>query len=286
MCSYNRINGVYASQNDYLLNIILKQERGFEGAVVSDWGANHTIFESIKGGLDLEMPGPAKFYILLGEAVYRWQVDDEAIDKAARRILRLVLLSGHMDGTVSTDSGNTTAYQVLARNLAEEAVTLLKNEHNVLPITNKVKKIAVIGPNAADAVIAGGGSSHVDPLYCISPLEGLKELLGDKVEILYEQGCSNYDEASKDDRLKRAVAIARKADIALVFVGYPEFFETEGWDRPDMHLTGKQDELVSAVAEVESKDGGDPQCWSIGLHAMDRPGSSDGVGVLSRAGEW
>ena len=107
MCSYNRINGVYASQNDTMLNKILKEEWGFEGAVVSDWGANHTIFESVKGGLDLEMPGPAKYYTLLGEAVYRWQVDEAVINNAARRILRLVLLSGRMDGTVSTGAVNT-----------------------------------------------------------------------------------------------------------------------------------------------------------------------------------
>jgi beta-glucosidase len=185
--------------------------------------------------MDLEIPGPIKFYPLRGEAVYHWQVDEEAIDKAARRILRSVLLSGHMGGTVSTGLVNTTAQQMLARNQAKEAINLLKNEHNVLPITNKVKKIAVIGPNAVDAVIAGGSSSHVDPLYRISPLEGLKKLLDDKVEILYEQGCSNYDEPSKDDRLARAVAIARKADIALVFIGYPESFETECWVHP--HVT-------------------------------------------------
>ncbi len=253
MCSYNRINGVYASQNDTMLNKILKEEWGFEGAVVSDWGANHTIFESVKGGLDLEMPGPAKFYTLLGEAVYRWQVNEEVINNAARRILRLVLLSGRMDGTVSTGSVNTPEQQALARTLAEEAITLLKNEGGVLPIDKKVKKIAVIGPNAAEAVIAGGGSSHVDPLYRISPLEGLKTLLDNKVEILYEQGCSNYDEPVKDDRLKRAVVAAKKADIAFVFVGYPESFETEGWDRPDMCLTGKQDELVRAITETNPK---------------------------------
>ncbi len=253
MCSYNRINGVYASQNDTMLNKILKEEWGFEGAVVSDWGANHTIFESVKGGLDLEMPGPAKYYTLLGEAVYRWQVDEQVINTAARRILRLVLMSGRMDGTVSIGTVNTAEHQALARNLAEEAITLLKNEGCVLPIDKKVKKIAVIGPNAAEAVIAGGGSSHVDPLYRISPLEGLKTLLDNKVEILYEQGCSNYDEPAKDDRLKRAVAAAKKADIAFVFVGYPETFETEGWDRPDMRLTGKQDELVTAIAAANPK---------------------------------
>jgi beta-glucosidase len=253
MCSYNRINGVYASQNDYLLNQVLKGEWGFQGAVISDWGANHTIFQSLIGGLDLEMPGPAKYYALLGDAVFRWQVEDQVVDQAVRRLLRLVLYSGRMDGTVSQGAVNTPAHQLLARQLAEQAITLLKNDDHVLPVPASVKKIAVIGPNAAQAVIAGGGSSHVDPLYRVSPLEALKNLLGGRVKITYELGCENYDEPCKEDQVKRAVAAAKNADIALVFIGYPEGFETEGWDRPDMNLSGRQDDLVRAVAQVNPK---------------------------------
>ena len=196
MCSYNRINGVYASQNDYLLNKILKEEWGFEGLVVSDWGANHTIFSSVAGGLDLEMPGPAKYYgRLLSEAVNNWQIDETRVNEAARRVLRIVLMSGRMDGTVSKGAVNTPEHQKLARQLAEEAITLLKNEGDLLPIDlRKVKTIAVIGPNAAEAVIEGGGSSHVDPSYRVSPLEALIAKLGKKVTIEYEQGCDNFNE--------------------------------------------------------------------------------------------
>ncbi|MFZ6029102.1 MAG: glycoside hydrolase family 3 C-terminal domain-containing protein [Chloroflexota bacterium] len=195
MCSYNRINGVYASQHDYLLNEILKEEWGFEGLVVSDWGANHTIFSSVAGGLDLEMPGPAKYYKLLNDAVRRWQIDEAAVSEAARRVLRVVLLSGRMDGSVSQGAVNTPEHQALARRLAEEAITLLKNDGGILPIDPaKIKTIAVIGPNAAQAVIEGGGSSHVDPPYRISPLEALQARLGDKVTLLVEQGCDNFDQ--------------------------------------------------------------------------------------------
>jgi beta-glucosidase len=196
MCSYNRINGTYASQNDYLLNKILRDEWGFEGLVVSDWGANHTIFSSVAGGLDLEMPGPSKYYgRLLGEAVHNWQINEASIHDAARRVLRLILMSGRMDNTISSGSVNTIGHQNLARQLAEDAITLLKNEGNILPIDlKKVKTIAVIGPNAAEAVIEGGGSSHVDPPYRISPLEALKAKLGKKVVIEYEPGCDNYNE--------------------------------------------------------------------------------------------
>ena len=115
MCSYNRLNGVYASQNQHLLNEILRDEWGFQGAVVSDWAANRTIFESVQGGLDLEMPGPAKYYQLLGDAVQNWQIDEFAVEQAARRVLRLVILSGRMDKQVSQGAVNTPAHQKLSR---------------------------------------------------------------------------------------------------------------------------------------------------------------------------
>ena len=194
MCSYNRINGVYASQNDTLLNKILKDEWGFQGAVISDWGAVHTIFESVASGLDLEMPGPARYSKLLRDAVDHWQIPESAIDDAVRRILQLVILSGRMDKKVSKGSFNTPAHQSLARQLAEEAITLLKNEGGFLPLNKDIKSIAVIGPNAAEAVIEGGGSSQVTPPYRVSPLEALKKRLGDQVKIEYARGCDNYDD--------------------------------------------------------------------------------------------
>ncbi|MGA2490415.1 MAG: glycoside hydrolase family 3 C-terminal domain-containing protein [Anaerolineales bacterium] len=194
MCSYNRINGVYASQNGHLLNEILKEEWGFQGAVISDWTANHTIFESIQAGLDLEMPGPAKYYTLLGEAVQNWQIDEVAINQAVRRVLRLILLSGRMDKKVSEGAVNTPAHQKLSRKLAEDAITLLKNDGSILPLGKRVKSIAVIGPNAAEAVIEGGGSSKVPPLYRVSALEALHKQLDGKVKIVYALGSDNVDE--------------------------------------------------------------------------------------------
>jgi len=198
MCSYNRINGVYASENYYLLTRILKEEWGYEGVVVSDWGANHTIVESVEGGLDLEMPGPARYYgNLLVEAVRTWQIDEAVIDNSARRILRMIVKSGRMDDPAGIPEGavNTPQHQALARELAEEAITLLKNERGTLPLNKEqIKSIAVIGPNAAEAWVSGGGSSHVEPPYGVSPLEGLKARLGAAVEIGYEQGCDNYVE--------------------------------------------------------------------------------------------
>ena len=395
MCSYNRINGVYASQNSHLLKDILKNEWGFEGVVVSDWAANHTIFESIHGGLDLEMPGPAKYYGLLGDAIQRWQIEEDAIDMAVRRVLRLVLLSGRMDGEVSKGQVNTRAHQKLSRHLAEEAITLFKNKGHVLPLGKNVKSIAVIGPNAAEAIIEGGGSSKVPPLYRVSPLEALQKQLGGKVKIEYTSGCDNVDEPftipttwlkgglhgafyeaedfsgdpieqrdgfgpdfwwhiawtplqikpmavrwtgsltvpedgtykiavnhlgkvkiylddesilesdctlagkthssglgaaiiklragksheirmdyvrypeqevvnyglgigptfepGKDERQVRAVELARRCDVALVFAGYPDAFESEGTDRPSIELMGRQNELIEAVAAANPR---------------------------------
>jgi beta-glucosidase len=168
MCSYNRINGIYASENYFLLKDILKGEWDYEGVVVSDWGANHTIVESVEGGLDLEMPGPAKYYgNLLMDAVNTWQIEETDIDSAARRLLKMILKSGKMDSTVSLPQGsvNTREHQSLAKEVAEEAITLLKNDGGVLPINRStVKTIAVLGPNAVDYPVSGGGSSSLEPI--------------------------------------------------------------------------------------------------------------------------
>jgi beta-glucosidase len=196
MCSYNRINGVYASQNSHLQREILKGEWEFEGFIVSDWTANHTIVESMENGLDLEMPGPAKYYgQLLEDAVNTWQIDEAVIDDAVRRILTVLFLVGKFEDAAALPPGsvNTREHQLLARQVAEESITLLKNEGGLLPLQlAELKSIAVIGPNAAEARIGGGGSSFVDPPYRISPLEGLHARLDGKVEIRYAKGCDNW----------------------------------------------------------------------------------------------
>lgn len=193
MCSYNRIKGVYASENHYLLTEILKEKWGFKGAVISDWGAVHSTAAPINAGLDLEMPGPPKWFgSLLAEAVNTWQVDEKQLDDAVRRVLRLVLRSGKVFGEipakVQVDLENCFK---LAHQVALESITLLKNENKILPLDqHKIKKLAVIGLNA-NTRITGGGSSHVMGHHWITPMEGLKNLLGDQVEIIYEPGYDN-----------------------------------------------------------------------------------------------
>lgn len=258
MCAYNRINGSYASQNVHLQRDILKGEWQYEGVIISDWGANHTTTESVAGGLDIEMPGPAKYYgQLLVEAVVNWQIDESYLDDAASRILRMIVRSGRMDSEAAERRGaiNTQAHQDLARELAESSVTLLKNAESVLPIAD-VDTIAVIGPNASEARIGGGGSSYLEPPYRISPLEGLQEVFGDDdVTLAYAKGCDNTVEPSAlkpedNEQLDQAVQLATQADVAVIFAGMPRGYESEGHDRPHMRLPGVQDALIQAVAKA------------------------------------
>ena len=193
MCAYNRINGTYASEHEVLLRWILKDEWGFDGVVVSDWGAVHDIHEPITAGLDLEMPGPARYFgQFLEAAVHNWQVDVKHIDEAVRRILRLLFRTGVMEKTASPKgSGDTPEHRALARQLAAESIVLLKNEPARLPFkVDEISKLAVIGLNAK-LIISGGGSSRVDPHHWVTPLAGLEDKLKGQVEVVYEPGYDN-----------------------------------------------------------------------------------------------
>lgn len=189
MCAYNRVNGIHASQNRYLLTDILKNEWGFRGAVVSDWGANHTTIESVEAGLDIEMPGPALYYgRLLLEGLESWQLEEPVVDEAVRRILRLVLRC-ERKGKGFKGAINTPEHQRIARELAEESITLLKNRDNVLPLQGrKVRKLAVIGLNAADMPIQGGGSACGEASHKMNPLDCLRKRLKGRMDVAYEPG--------------------------------------------------------------------------------------------------
>jgi len=191
MCSYNRINGVYASENSWLLTEVLKKEWGFAGLVMSDWFAVHGTAPVANAGLDLEMPGPALWFgRKLVKAVRQGEVAEKTIDDKVRRILRVMLRTGALDARIKAGNlKSIPAHEKLARAAAEESITLLKNEKNVLPLKKSIKSIAVIGPLAAKASVQGGGSAAVVPYYTVAPLEALKNKLGRKVKITYELGC-------------------------------------------------------------------------------------------------
>lgn len=195
MCAYNRVNGTYASENGRLLNDILRREWGFPGIVVSDWGAKHTIVESLKAGLDLEMPGPGKYGgSLLSDAFNLWQIEENTIDEAVRRVLLWADQCGRIGPRPAARGGkpNLPANRRLARCVAEEAMVLLKNDGNALPLVLRgVKSIAVIGPTAARFPVSGLGSSYHAPSVRVEPLDELKRKLGSTVRIDYVQGCEN-----------------------------------------------------------------------------------------------
>ncbi len=197
MTAYNRLNGIYMSEHQPLVRQTLKQRWGFDGVVMSDWGGTHSTY-AVATGLDLEMPGPAHhFGDALLTATQLFQVPVTAIDDAARRMLRLSARVGALDADVNGDPkpkgpASTTTHRELARAAAAQGITLLKNHDQVLPLElSKVRKIAVIGPNADAAVIQGGGSAQVLPANIVSPLDAIEALVGNAAAITYEQGVDN-----------------------------------------------------------------------------------------------
>jgi beta-glucosidase len=192
MSAYNKINGEYCSENDYLLKTKLKNEWGFQGLVMSDWGAVHSSIPTAKGGLDLEMPtGQYLNDSTLLNAVKNGTIKESTINDKVRRILTVINKLGLFEKTHEKNSKlvNTKEHQEVALQVAREGIVLLKNENNILPInTKKIKSIAVIGPNAAVARTGGGGSSQVNPIFSISPLAVLKHKLGKDVKINYAEG--------------------------------------------------------------------------------------------------
>jgi beta-glucosidase len=192
MAAYNKVNGFYCSANKHLLTDILKDEWGFDGYVVSDWGATHDAVRCANAGLDIEMPYGKHFGDSLIRAVKDNKVSEATIDDKVRRILRIMFRAGLMD-TLNTKKPNATSvynsHKDLALEAAEKGIVLLKNERGILPLQkSKLKSVAVIGPNAAYAISGGGGSSMVRPFYKTSPLEGIKDYLGDDVKVFYAPG--------------------------------------------------------------------------------------------------
>lgn len=247
MCAYNKLNGTYCSEHHRLLVDILKKEWGFEGLVVSDWGAVHDRVASLKGGLDLEMPGPqGKRVKAVIEAIQSGELAPGLLDEAVRRILRIALMAQETEKGGSFDE---QAHHQLAREIAAEGMVLLKND-GILPLED-VERIAVIGQAAQTPYYQGGGSSHINPTRLDVPLDELRKAAGD-AHLVYAQGypeTDNFDQAL----INEAVELAKSADLALLFLALPASKESEGYDRPDLDLTDHQIALIEAVAEVQSK---------------------------------
>lgn len=192
MTAYNRLNGHYCSESAWLIQKIIKDEWDFPGFVVSDWRAVHGP-EVYASGLDLEMPGPGKFYNQRAvlRALAEGLLTEEELDDKALRILRALLRYGAEEADTMGRRLDTAEHREAALRVAEEGVVLLKNAGALLPLDrNQVRRILVTGPNAAEARLGGGGSASVTPFYTVSPLAGIREICGENVEVRFLEGCS------------------------------------------------------------------------------------------------
>jgi beta-glucosidase len=196
MSSYNKVNGTYVSENKTLLRDILKDEWGFDGLVMSDWGGTYSTSEAVNAGLDLEMPGPARWRgEKLLKAAQNGEVSIDAIDDSVRRLLRIIGRTGAQADDVAKPEtiDDRPAHRALIRKAAAEGMVLLKNAKNALPLKpDAITSLALIGPNATTAQLMGGGSAQVNAHYRVTPVAGITAQVGQRVELGVEPGCSNY----------------------------------------------------------------------------------------------
>ena len=274
MPAYNKVNGFYCSENAHLNNEILRDEWGFKGMTVSDWGGTHSTMGAALGGLCVQMTGDTYFGQALIDSVRNGALSEDVVDAKVREILRLRFaiepVPEDVANTIMTSQPET---QKIAYEIAQKSIVLLKNEGN-LPITKDVKKIAVIGQNAVLTTAAGGIGAGVKTLYEISPLEGIQARAAEAgVEVVYAPGYKNYqmrmgwgrrgpaapvdplvatstDEPADPALLAEAVALAKEADMVIFFGGTNKSIETEGSDRKNIDLPNGQNEVIKALYEA------------------------------------
>ena len=243
MCSYNRINGVYASENPWLLTDVLRKEWGFEGYVMSDWGAVSDRVAGVAAGLDLEMPSSGGVNDKkIVEAVKAGKLDEKLVDRACERILNIV--SRYLEKAKPETPWDKEAQHAQAADIAAECMVLLKNEDGILPL-NKEDEIAFIGEFARKPRFQGGGSSHINCFKTVGALEAAKGL-----KVTYAPGYSVAQDEATAEMIAEAVAAAKKAKAAVVFAGLPDSYESEGYDRQHMRMPACQNKLIEAVAEA------------------------------------
>ncbi len=245
MCSYNRLNGVFASENRKLLTEILRNEWGFLGLVVSDWGAVSDRVAGVAAGMDLEMPSSDGINDRkIVRAVESGALSMEDVDRACERVLNLVYRAVRNE-----DSGaawDMEAQHALAAETAADCMVLLKNEKSVLPLS-KSAKVAFIGEFAEKPRYQGGGSSHINSFKVTGALEAARE---SGLDVIFAKGYSAADDEAKEEEIAEAVAAAESADIAVVFAGLPDSYESEGYDRTHMRLPECQNRLIRAVVRA------------------------------------
>ncbi len=279
MCAYPKLNGVHCSDNKGLLSDILRTEWGFNGMVVTDWGAMNDRIAGFRAGCDLNMPGGSAYMekeVL--QAVKNGTLPESCVDDSARRVLKLVFRAAE---TLSEQAScNYEVHHALAKRAATEGAVLLKNEGGILPL-KPAAKIAVIGAMAKNSRYQGAGSSHINPTGLSQPLDFLPDAI-------YALGCDDRGDTT-DVLIAEATETAKNAEIAVVFAGLPDRYESEGFDRDNMKMPVGQLRMIEAVASANSNTivvllcGSAVECpWADAVKAvlyMGLPGQAGGEAI-------
>ena len=245
MASYNRLNGTFASENEWLLGKVLRDEWGFEGYVVTDWGAVADRVKGLAAGNDLEMPDSnGENDKLVIQAVREGRLDERVVDLALERIL--TVMYDYLDNREPNAVFDRAADHKKAAEAEKECAVLLEN-NGILPLKRDTKAV-YIGAYAATPRFQGGGSSHINASQVSSALASAEEK---GRNITYVEGFPGDKDEMTDEALQAAVDAAKKADVAVIFAGLPDSFESEGYDRTHMRMPDCQDKLISAVSEVQ-----------------------------------
>ena len=271
MPAYNKVNGDYCSENEHLLNEILRGEWGFKGFTVSDWGGTHSTMGAMLHGLNVQMTGSNYLGQPVIDSIATGALTEDLVDEKVRQILRVRYaiepVPADVANTVMTSQPES---QQIALKVARRSIVLLKNEGSVLPLSKDVKKIAVIGQNAVLKTQSGGVGAGVKALYEITPLQGIQKRAGDAVEVVYAPGYKNFpgrrwgpapavpdpleasaiNEPADPVLLAEAILAAKDADVVIFFGGTNKSIETEGSDRQDIKLPTGQETVVAALYEV------------------------------------
>ena len=269
MPAYNKVNGNYCSENEHLLNEILRGEWGFKGFTVSDWGGTHSTMGAMLHGLNVQMTGSNYLGQPVIDSIATGALTESLVDEKVRQILRVRYAIEAIPAAVAnTQMTSQPESQRIALKVAEKSIVLLKNQGSVLPLSKDIKKIAVIGQNAVLKTQSGGVGAGVKALYEITPLQGIQKRAGNSIEVVYAPGYKNFpgrrwgpapttvdplvataiDEPADPALLAEAVAAAQDADVVIFFGGTNKSIETEGSDRANIDLPVGQNELVKALA--------------------------------------
>ena len=270
MPAYNKVNGDYCSENEHLLNEILRGEWGFKGFTVSDWGGTHSTMGAMLHGLNVQMTGSNYLGQPVIDSIKVGKLTEEMVNEKVKQILRVrYAIEAIPDDVANTVMTSQPESQQIAKQVAEKSIVLLKNQ-GVLPIAKSVKKIAVIGQNAVLKTQSGGVGAGVKALYEVTPLEGICKRAGSDIQVTYAPGYKNFpgrrwgpapatpnpleaaaiDEAADPALCAEAVALAKEADLVIFFGGTNKSIETEGSDRQNIDLPVGQNEIVAALAEA------------------------------------